>query len=275
MWQLIVILSSVLAGCFNLLNKRLTNINSLKATFYTSLISALILLFFSSNFILPTNNLGWLFLLISALLWGIFRVLYLLVYKHLDISLTSSLIELRIALVLVLSFLLLGNSITVKELIGFAFMFLGALISGYHQKKNYKTSKTGFILLGLLIIVSGFIKIVDSVGVKFFNTYTYSFGMYLIPTIMVYSFMKKKKVNAKITRQNLNIILLLSIIGVASYILNLYAYTLTEVSNVAILSKLSIAVSIIGGFIFYGEKEKLKKIITAILVIIGAIIISV
>jgi len=202
-------------------------------------------------------------------------VLYLLVYKNLDVSLTSSLIELRIALVLVLSFLLLGDTITIKELMGFVFMFSGAIISGYHRKKNYKVSKKGFMLLGLLIIVSGFIKIVDSVGVKFFNSYTYSFGMYLIPTIMVYSFMKKKKINARVTRRNLKIILVISIIGVASYVLNLYAYTLTEVSNVAILSKLSIVVSIIGGFIVYGEKEKLRKITTAILVIIGAIIISI
>ena len=63
------------------------------------------------------------------------------------------------------------------------------------------------------------------------------------------------------------------VLAVVGYFFQLTAYTLTDISNVIPIVELSVVVSVIGGYLLHKEKEFKKRLIGAMIMILGSVFI--
>jgi len=275
MWQLVVILSSVFSGLVSVLNKTVVSkVNPIKYAFYFNMIIALFYLVFSPYFVLPKNELAWLILFIGGILWSLFGIFALVVYNFLDVSLIAPLSNLTPSLVLLIGVLFFNETLAFNKMLGLTLMLAGAFLITFKKKKSYEINSKGILIMSLLIIIGSVVSFVDKISINLFNIYTYAFGIYLLPSFFISLLMRTRNIKFGLSKDDFKIIFIVCLMGFFAYVLTLYAYTITEVSNVSILSKVSIVVSLIGGFVFHKEKGVLRKSFATGLIILGALAIS-
>ena len=147
----------------------------------------------------------------------------------------------------------------------------------FFKKGNGKPNK--YVLLGIFANVCFSIALfLDVNNSDKFNLPIYVASTLGIPTILIAIFEKIKFSDIKEEYKNGNkkAILITAITWSLSIVAQLRAYQLGEVSIVAPLCALSVILNVIVGYFFLKEKDDmLKKIIAALLIILGIILIKV
>ncbi|MDD4353232.1 MAG: GRP family sugar transporter [Candidatus Nanoarchaeia archaeon] len=275
MWQIIVLIAAILFGVSKLLSRYISRkIDPIVYSFYYNLIFSLLFIFFLSSFSMPSKIEGWTIMALGSVFWSACMILIFFVYKHLDVSIIAPLENLTPLITLIAGLIFFNETMGLFNIIGAFLIFLGALLITW-KTKNYIINKKGIILMLISVFFYSIAYRIDSLGVKYFNIYTYGFGVSFMPAILIGTYLFFNKKSFKIKKEILLKISISSILDFVGYLLILSAYTLTQVSNVAILRQLSIIIAVFGGFVFFKEKNILRKSIAALIIIIGAIFFSI
>ena len=193
-------------------------------------------------------------------------------YKHSEISFSYPIARgSPILILLFITPLLLGDQISYLNNIG-ALILISGIFFLIFSEGDYK--KIDFKGLGLSLMVASTIVVytlVDATGARISDN-GFSYGMYMfnIAYILVFN---DKKIPLKFISKEKNNILFASVLVTFAYLPILYAYTKINVPSVAALREISILFTSIYGVYFLKEKFGLVKVISAVLVVIGCVII--
>ena len=200
-------------------------------------------------------------------------------YKYLEASVNTIVSKVRIPLFLILSIIFLGETLNSNKVIG-TFLIFGGLVYLSYNKNKVKTLPlnnpgTPYLFASIFLIV--FALLIDKFASGFFNPGMYTFMVYFIASLFLFLpiLVRKQSIKPIFKSKYLPLIIITSFLSVTYYFLILNAYKFAEASIIIPLTELSVLVTVLGGFLFLNEKSHLKKkIISTLIVIVGAVLIS-
>ena len=279
-WLIFVILYLFFYVIFNqtykMATKSLTKPGAL--TILLQLISSLSILllipFFEMK--IPNDPKIYLFLGLSIIFYTISDRVNTTVRSGIEASTFSVITQLSTVFMIVAGVLFFKEPFVLNKFIG-AILIVFSNVLIFFKKGNGKPNK--YVLLGIFANVCFSIALFLDVN----NSDKFNLPIYValtlgIPTILIAIFEKIKFSDIKEEYKNGNkkAILITAITWSLSIVAQLRAYQLGEVSIVAPLCALSVILNVIVGYFFLKEKDDmLKKIIAALLIILGIILIKV
>ena len=129
---------------------RLKNIYqfSFFVTFFSGVIMAIVSYFNGGRF-----ALSWGFILLAAIFLAFGNILYLVALKLLDISVMSPLFNLRVAITVLLGFLFLGETFSVRSFVLILIIFIAGFFASMDEKFSIKSFFTKNIGVGLFFML--------------------------------------------------------------------------------------------------------------------------
>ncbi|MBS3155527.1 EamA family transporter [Candidatus Woesearchaeota archaeon] len=228
-------------------------------------------LFLSVKF--PTNNIVYLFILLSALAWVGIAIIGNYSYKYTEVSLRAPISQIRIIILLILSMLFLSEKLTLNKGIGTLLIFIGLFVLRFKGGK-FDIKNKGIQLTVLTACLVALAAIFNKIALHYTVPEFQGFLIYLIPTVILFFFLKgKKKKFRSLFKNQWKIVLFGSFLGAAFTYLSLKAYALADVSTIFPIIKTSALITVLLGIIFLKEKQILRKIIATTIVLIGIIFI--
>lgn len=222
----------------------------------------------------PTNNLVYLFILISSIIWVAIAVIGNYSYKYTEVSLRAPISQIRILFLLLMSIVFLSEKLTITKGVGTLLIFLGLVILRFKKGKlNFKHK--GIQLTIVTAFLVALVAIFDKLALNNANPEFVSFFVYLIPSLILIFFTLKKKNEFKsIIKNQYKVVLIASILGAIFYYSSLKAYALIEVSSVFPIIKTSALITVLLGIIFLKERQNiLRKIIATLIILAGIAVI--
>ena len=184
----------------------------------------------------------------------------------------------RIVFSILLSFLILGESVTFITLIGIVIVIIGLVlvnttkISDSDKKSSYK--------LIFLFLISCFLSSVSAIIDKKILSYVTSgqlqfwFLLFLVIYYWVILFIKKDKINFKNLKTNYWIPIIAVCLVVSDRLLFIANRNPSSIVIImTMLKQLSVVISIVLGKLIFKEKHILKKLLYSVLIISGVVII--
>ena len=225
---------------------------------------------------LPNDPKIYLFLGLSIIFYTISDRVNTTVRSGIEASTFSVITQLSTVFMIVAGVLFFKEPFVLNKFIG-AILIVFSNVLIFFKKGNGKPNK--YVLLGIFANVCFSIALfLDVNNSDKFNLPIYVASTLGIPTILIAVFEKIKFSDIKEEYKNGNkkAILITAITWSLSIVAQLRAYQLGEVSIVAPLCALSVILNVIVGYFFLKEKDDmLKKIIAALLIILGIILIKV
>ncbi len=279
-WLIWVILYLVFYVIFNqgykVATKSLTKPGSLTILLEIIASITILLLIPFFEFKIPVEPKVYLFLGLSIIFYTISDRLNTTVRSGIEASTFSVINQLSTVFMIVAGVLFFKEPFVLNKFIG-AILIVFSNILIFFKKGKGKPNK--YVILGILANICFSIALfLDVNNSDNFNLPIYAAITLGAPVILIFIFEKIKFSDIKEEYKNGNkmAIWLTSITWSLSIVTQLRAYQLGEVSLVAPLCALSVILNVIVGYFFLNEKENLtKKIIAAILIILGIILIKV
>ena len=230
-------------------------------------------------FIQPPSPSSYVFLAASLFIHIFYNIFLIKMYSFSEISFSYPIARGSPTLILlVISPLFLGDDISYLNNIGALILICGIFFLIFSEG-NYK--KINFKGLGLSLMVASTIVIytlVDAKGARLSES-AISYGIYMFAiegitfNIAYILFFKDKKIPFEFIFKEKYKILLASILVTFAYLPILYAFTKVNVPSVAALREISILFTSIYGVYFLKEKFGFIKVVSAVLIVVGCIII--
>ena len=225
---------------------------------------------------LPNDPKIYIFLSLSIIFYTISDRVNTTVRSGIEASTFSVITQLSTVFMIVAGVLLFKEPFILNKFIG-AILIVFSNVLIFFKKGSVKLNK--YVLLGIFANICFSIALFLDVN----NSDKFNLPIYValslgVPAILISIFEKIKFSDIKVEYQNSNkkAIWLTAISWSLSILAQLRAYELGEVSIVAPLCALSVILNVIVGYFFLKEKDNmLKKIIAALLIIIGIILIKV
>ncbi|MBU2637605.1 MAG: EamA family transporter [Nanoarchaeota archaeon] len=276
---LFAVLSAFSKGFEKILHRYvLVKEDSLSYAFIWHLLASLFFLpFFIIEFNIPKESFAWGLVLISAVLWAIVAYTGFRAYSHLQVSLKEPIGKSKMLFVLLLSVIFLKEAITTEKVLGTILIFAGIVTLTYKKGKRFGDFGNRGVQLTLLsAFLMSVVLLVDKYATNFFNPGMYSFMVYFLPSVVLFPFVVKRKTEIRsIVRNKLGATIATVFLGAAYYYLLLRAFKLAEASAVVPIVELGTLIAVFGGIKFLKEREQIpKKIIAAVIVVIGAVLLS-
>lgn len=279
-WLIFVILYLVFYVIFNqgykVATKSLVKPGALTALL--QLIGSLSILLFIPFFEmkLPNDPKIYIFLSLSIIFYTICDRVNTTVRSGIEASTFSVITQLSTVFMIVAGVLFFKEPFVLNKFIG-AILIVFSNVLIFFKKGNGKPNK--YVLLGIFANICFSIALFLDVN----NSDNFNLPIYVAlslgaPVILISIFEKIKFSDIKEEYQNSNkkVIWITAISWSLSILVQLRAYQLGEVSIVAPLCALSVILNVIVGYFFLKEKDNiLKKIIAALLILIGIILIKV
>lgn len=271
-----VILAVIFNQCYKITTKKLTNSGAL--TVLLEVMGAIMILvlmpFFEMKF--PTDIKVYLLLGLSIIFYTITDRLNTTVRSGIEASTFSIIAQIKTVFMIFAGFLFFKEPFIFSKFIGAILIVLSNVLV-FYKKGEGKPNK--YVLLGLLsnfcctLAVFFDVNNSDNFNLPFYIALTLG-----VPAILIFIFERIKFTDIKNEFKNGNKKAM--IVTSASWSLSIFAtlkaYQLGSVSIVAPLCALEVILNVIVGYIFLKERDNIpKKIIAAILVILGIILIKV
>ena len=275
------LLAAFSSGIEKLIRKKVAiNVDPMTFAFFFEFTGAVFALpLFILNFNLPETNYAWLFVLVSGFLWAGVAFTMAKSYKHLDASLIAPISRLRIILILILSVILLKETLNFSKVAGTFLIFASLVFLSYKKGANLSRLKEeGIIPLILSILFVSSVFMVDKFAVNFFNPSMYTFMIYFTASIILspWIFSKKEDVKHIIKSKFIFLVILTALLSVLYYYFTLSAFKFAEASVILPITELSSLIAVLGGIFFLNERTDLKKkIISTTIVIVGVVLVSI
>ena len=279
-WIVFVILYLILVVIYNqfykISTKKLTKPGAL--TVLLQIIGALAVLLVSPLFEIkfPTDIKVYVFLGLALIFYSISDRLNTTVRAGLEASTFSMIKQLSTVFMIFAGLIFLKEPFVINKFIG-AILIIASNILIFYKKGEGKPNK--YIVLGIIANICYTIALFLDVNIS--NNFNLPFYITIslgIPAILIAIIEKIKITDIKneFINGNHKAICITGITWSLSILVQLRAYQLGEVSVVAALCALSVILNVIFGYFFQNEKENLtKKVIAAILIILGIILIKV
>ncbi len=250
---------------------------------FNCLLSIPLLVF--ADFSIFYSSIDLLVLIYCASLLG--SVAFLLIAKsmrHMDISIVSPLLNFNPAVVAVLAFVLLGEKLTLIQIMGIVILMAGAYLLESNNGKNnfaktikeFTTSKYIHYII-ISVFLYGLSSIIDKYSLGFITPVTYlatlQFFIAINFIIMIHLFHNGIYGIKNGIMKAGKWIFIVAVFTVSYRLLQLQAVSMVYVSLVIPIKKLGTLFStIIGGEIFH-EKDILKKAIACLVMLLGVYLI--
>ncbi len=226
----------------------------------------------------PVNNNAWLLVILSGVLWTLYGLLLAKAYTYLEASVASPISRLKLFFVLLLSIIFLNETISVSKIIGTTLIFMGVVIINLKSRNFLESFKEkGVVLIIISTFVISIALLVDKYAMNFFSVETYTAPVYLMSPLLLIPFILKRKDHLKsILKRSLIPVFFTSLLSVGYYYLILNAFKYAEASIVVPITEISTLFTVLGGiFILKERKNIMRKVIATIIVIFGAILLSI
>ncbi len=245
----------------------------------TQIISGIIFIPFVllSKFSFPNSPKAWIILLVAGILWALVALTIFISYKDTEVSIRDPLSQTRLIWALVLGILFLKESVTSLRVIGTIVIFFGISLLLWHPERKFgRLSDPGIRWTFIAAILSALVAIADKFALRYFDVAIYGLLVYIIPSIVLLFFIKKRTQHVTNLFKKRGFYVILGItFSALTYYFTLRTFAVADVTLVYPLLQLGILLTVISGIIFLKEREHLwQKIISAILVLIGTIIIG-
>lgn len=279
-WIIFVILYLILVVIYNqfykISTKKLTKPGAL--TVLLQIIGALAVLLVSPLFEIkfPTDIKVYIFLGLALIFYSISDRLNTTVRAGVEASTFSMIKQLSTVFMIFAGLIFLKEPFVINKFIG-AILIISSNILIFYKKGEGKPNK--YIILGIIANICYTIALFLDVNIS--NNFNLPFYITIslgIPAILITIIEKIKisDIKNEFINGNQKAICITGITWSLSILVQLKAYQLGEVSVVAALCALSVILNVIFGYFFQNEKENLtKKIIAALLIILGIILIKV
>lgn len=234
----------------------------------------LVIPFFEIKF--PTDARVYLFLLLSIIFYAITDRLNTTVRSGIEASIFSIINQISTVFMIFAGILFFKEEFILNKFIG-AILIIISNILIFYKKGNKKPNK--YVALGILANIFYTIALFLDVNIsENFNLPIYAALSLGIPAILISIIerIKPKEIIEEYKNGNKNAIFLTAITWSLMIVVQLRAFQLGNVSMVSPLCSLTVILNVIVGYIFLKEKDNLiKKIISALLIILGVVLISI
>ena len=273
------ILSAIFKGFEKVLHRYiLVKEDSLSYAFIWHITSSIFLLpIFLIEFKFPEQYFAWFLIIISSVLWATVAYTGFKAYSLLDVSIKTPIGKSKILFVLLLSIIFLKETLTLEKVLGTTLIFCGIIFLTYKKGKQFGNLRDQGVQLTLLSsFLMSIVLLIDKYATNFFNPGMYSFLVFFLPAIIIFPFIIKRKTELKsILTNRFKATVLTVLLGTTSYYLLLRAFKFEEASVVIPIIEMSTLIAVFGGIKYLKEETEIaKKIIAAIIVILGAILLS-
>ncbi len=279
-WLLYVILYLVLATTFTQFFKVATKTLKKEGALtillqMTAGLTALLLCpFFEFKF--PTNISVYIMLGISIIFYAISDRINTTVRSGIEASTFSMLKQLSTTFMILAGLIFFKEKFVLTKFIG-AMLIVFSNIIIFYQKGKFEFNK--YILLGILANITFTVALFLDVNISDnFNLPFYVALTLIVPAllIMIFGRIKPFEIKNELVNGNKKAIVITAIAWAMSIISNLRAYQLGNVTVIAPLCALTVMLNVIVGYLFLKERDNLlRKIISAILIIISIILINI
>lgn len=247
-------------------------------TILLQLLSGLILLILIPifKFKLPSNLLTYIFLIIACLFYAFSDRTNTTARRGLNVSTFSILNQLSTVFIIIFGVIFLKETLIIKKIIGAGLIIFGNIISIYKSKEKSWDKYCLYGLIGnlsLAIAVTIDVEISEEFNLPLYVSFTLivpAILLILIERIKLKDIINEYKIGSK------KAILIVCLIWGITEITILRAYQLGSVAVVAPLSSIKTLLNVfVAHFIFKESDSLAKKIIAAIIVILGVVIINI
>lgn len=241
----------------------------------TARLTALLLCpFFEFKF--PTDISIYIMLGISIIFYAISDRINTTVRSGIKASTFSMLKQLSTTFMILAGLIFLKEEFVLTKFIG-AMLIIFSNVILFYQKGKIQLNK--YILLGVLANISYTIALfLDVNNSDNFNLPFYVALTLMVPAllIMIFERIKPSEIKNELVNGNKKAIVITAVSWAMSIISQLRAYQLGNVTVVAPLCALTVMLNVIVGYLFLKERDNLlRKIISAILIIISIILIKI
>lgn len=238
-------------------------------------LAALVLcLFFEIRF--PTDIRIYIMLAISIICYTVKDRLDTKVMSGIEASTFNILQQLSTTFMIFAGLIFFKEEFILAKFIG-AMLIIFSNVLVFYQKGKFEFNK--FVLLGVISNLVFTVALFLDVNIsEHFNLPMYAAITLIIPAILIMIFerIKPSEIKNEFANGNKKAILITAITWPIAIITQLRAYQLGNVTIVAPLCALSVMLNVIVGYLFLKEKNNLlRKIISAILIIISIILIKI
>ena len=287
-WFYLALISAVFSALAAISEKKvLFKLDALDFSFFVSLVTLIfsIPFFFDAPLDISLST-PLIILFAKAILSALAFLCVMLAIKNLEISEALPLLALSPGLVAILGVLLIQDTLVLNEWIGLALMLIGTYILELRKddksffdpfKSLLRLNKYKYVFFALILF--SITSLIDRVLLKDFKLPAYTFMAYqqlffavIFTTIIL---IRNKKINEIIKPLNKNIIYLILIISVFTVI---YRYTQIEATKIAAVAlvlsvkRLSVLMAVIIGGKLFKESNVLKRLIAAVIILTGLVI---
>jgi drug/metabolite transporter (DMT)-like permease len=157
-------------------------------TLFSGIIMAIISYFYGGRL-----AFNWTYIIFAAGFLALGNVLYLIALKVLDISVMSPLFNIRVAITVLLGFLILGETFSIKSLLMIAIIFIAGFFASMDERFSFKSFFTKNIGLGLLfMLVISIQSILINRAIDQTNYWTATLWISLLAIIFSFTFLYPK-----------------------------------------------------------------------------------
>lgn len=280
LWFYLALSTAVLSATFNLLSRKLAvksispRAFSFVFNFWAAIFAGIIFLFQTKNFQISSFIIVGLIIL-SVALYGLFERLQFFARKQIEASNITILFRISPIITFIGSIFVFNEILTFNKLIGFIFIIIASFLVTYRKETKFSLNKP-FLIVAVCAIALGLSRIVDKGVVNTgFSVDFYNFILWVGPLLFIYlPYIPRKELKGEMIVGSWKIPLT-ALINVAVLYTQLYALSLADASLVIPVISASTVLTVIGGIVFLNERENiLKKILAAITVFIGIILIK-
>lgn len=240
-----------------------------------------LLILYSKEIIIPTENTFFFLLLIHAVISILATVLITIGFKKSDVSIIAPLLSFVPLFSIFPAIVFLNQIPTIISGFGIIFVTIGTYIINIQEKEDnllkpiyglYYNSGVRYALCGVLI--SSFIPTTSTLGLNYVSEIVWAFmvGSITSSILLVIVYFKSSK-----PTQNLNenwfILFVLGLFNICLVLSQLYAYNYINVAYVQSIKQLNILIVIVVGSIFFNEPHFKQRLISGSIIVIGAIMI--
>ena len=277
-WALITLLAAALTTAWRIvIRKAKDNGNDIAFTIIADSAGALTMLlfipFFGLNF--PSNSSIWVLLLLSGAIVAISDFLLIYSTKNADLADTSIMMPLSNVFILISSYIFLDEEINTQKYISVFLIVLGSIVCLYKGKKLYiNKGVLAAILYGIVVSINFTIDkgISDQFPLPVYGALIYGISAIFLFSILLRNKLKTIRNEIKLQKK---IPFQVGIIWGLFSLTVLVAYTYGDASQVIPFMRIFIVAITLYSIFILKEKERLyQKLIGALLVTIGAIVLA-
>jgi len=279
LWLIFALLSAFFTGANSIFHRviMLKEDTMSYACIFQYLAALFFIPFLIGEFAIPSEIFAWALVVIASALWAIESFVAFEAFTHIPISIRAPMDQIKLVFILILSVLLLSESLLIEKIIGTILIFIGVFMLTYEKQRWF----AGFANKGVkFIFISAFVyslvAIVDKAALNYFTAGTYGFMVFLFPAMILTPFLRKKKSEVKqLFKQSWLVMIGAVVLSIFAFYFRLKAFSLAESSMVFPITRLGILISVLSGIIFLKERKYVgRKIVAAIIAIIGASLIA-